>query len=289
MMTLKWQMEHEKNEIFLLQRIDKEQCLTNGGYPIVLTADRTLMADYPVLFDGMMGTIQTTTVPEAIMRKVIAPRVPTDGVAARKAPLGLRRIEAALLNDGFNREDIVLCAPEDLDICVGPRTKVVAVSSSDPLGRGMSNSTMSDMAGGTLYTHTWYKRLLLGLKEKKETCSFKIVAGGAGAWQLAQNEAARQSLGIDTVVEGYAETQVAPWFHELMYRRELPPVVNSRSSNENEIPAICGPTSMGVVEISRGCGKGCQFCTIATERMIHIPIDVVASDVERNVERGVTS
>lgn len=260
-----------------------------GGYPIVLTADRTLMADYPVLFDGMMGTIQTTSVPEPIMRGIIAPRVPTDGVAARKAPLGLRRVEAALLNDGFNREDVILCAPEDLDACIGPRTKIVAVSSSDPLGRGMSNSTMSDMAGGTLYTHTWYKRMLLDLKEKKQTHQFKIVAGGAGAWQLAQNEQARQALTIDTVVEGYAETAVAAWFHELVDGRELPPVLGAKSAREDEIPAIYGPTSMGVVEISRGCGKGCQFCTIAAERMIHIPLEVVASDVERNVERGITS
>src|SRR5262245_5112338 len=247
------------------------------------------MADYPVLFDGMMGTIQTTTVPEPIMRNIIAPPLPSDGLAARKAPLGLRRIEAALLNDGFSREDVILCTPEDLEKCIGPRTKIVAVSSSDPLGRGMSNSTMSDMAGGTLYTHTWYKRLLLQLKEKKQTHGFKVVAGGAGAWQLAQNDQARRDLDIDTVVEGYAETQVAPWFHALMDGEDLAPVVNSRSSREDEIPSICGPTSMGVVEISRGCGKGCQFCTIATERMIHIPIDIVASDVERNVERGVTS
>src|SRR5262249_2535724 len=176
-------MENETTETFLLQRINKESCLVKGGYPVVLTADRTLMADYPVLFDGMMGTIQTTTVPEAIMRRVIAPRVPTDGVAARKAPLGLRRIEASLLNDGFNREDIILCAPEDRDVCVGARIKIVAISSSDPLGRGMSNSTMSDMAGGTLYTHTWYKRLLLQLKEKKQTHPFTVVAGGAGAWR----------------------------------------------------------------------------------------------------------
>jgi radical SAM superfamily enzyme YgiQ (UPF0313 family) len=260
-----------------------------GGYPVVLTADRTLMADYPVLFDGMMGTIQTTSVPELIMRTMIAPRMPSDGIAARKAPMGLRRIEAALLNDGFNRDDVILCTPEDLEACVGPRTKIVAVSSSDPLGRGMSNSTMSDMAGGTLYTHTWYKRLLQQLKEKKRTQSFKVVAGGAGAWQLAQNEQARESLGIDLVVEGYAETQAAGWFHDLIDGKELPPVVSARSARENEIPAICGPTSMGVVEISRGCGKGCQFCTIAAERMIHVPLDVVASDVERNVERGVTS
>lgn len=263
--------------------------MPTGGYPVVLTADRTLMADYPVLFDGMMGTIQTTTVPEAIMRNIIAPPLRSNNLAACKAPLGLRRIEASLLNDGFNRDDVILCTPEEIDQCIGPRTRIVAISSSDPLGRGMSNSTMSDMAGGVLYTHTWYKQLLLQLKEKKQAHGYKIVAGGAGAWQLAQNETARRSLGIDTVVEGYAETQVAPWFHDLVDGRELAPVLNSRSSRETEIPSIYGPTSMGVVEISRGCGKGCQFCTIASEKMIHVPIDVVASDVERNVERGVTS
>ncbi len=247
------------------------------------------MADYPVLFDGMMGTIQTTSVPDLVMRTMVAPRMPTDGVAARKAPLGLRRIEASLLGGGFGREDVILCAPEDLAACIGPETRIVGVSSSDPLGRGMSNSTMSDMAGGVLYTHTWYKSMLLQLKELKRKSPFRVVAGGAGAWQLEQNEPARQSLGVDTVIVGYAENQVAGWFREIMDGGELPPVLYARSAREDEIPAIHGPTSMGVVEISRGCGKGCQFCTIATERMIHVPIEVVASDVERNVERGVTS
>lgn len=263
--------------------------MRSGGYPVVLTADRTLMADYPVLFDGMMGTIQTTSVPEPIMRTMIAPPVPTDGVAALRAPLGLRRIEAALLNDGFNREDVILCAPEYLDACIGARTKIVAVSSSDPLGRGMANSTMSDMAGGVLYTHAWYRRMLLQLKEKRTGYPFKVVAGGAGSWQLVQNESARRELGIDTVIEGYAETQVADWFHQLIDGKQLPPVLYAKGAREDEIPAICAPTSMGVVELSRGCGKGCLFCTLATERMIHVPIEVVASDVERNVERGVTS
>lgn len=259
------------------------------GYPIVLTADRTLMADYPVLFDGMMGTIQTTSVPEPIMRQMIAPRVPTDGLRARKAPLGLRRIEAALVNDSFDASDVVVAAPEDLDRVVGTETRVVAVSSSDPLGRGMSNSTMGDMAGGTLYTHTWYKRMLRKLKRMKQRYPFKVVAGGAGAWQLVQNGAARRALGVDVVVNGYAEGEASALFHRLAEGDDLPPVVNTNGVSERTIPSIYGATSMGVVEISRGCGKGCQFCTIAKERMIHVPIDTVEADVAANVERGATS
>jgi hypothetical protein len=89
--------------------------LVNGGYPIVLTADRTLLADYPVLFDGMMGTIQTTPVPEPIMRHISAPPVGSNNLAARKAPMGLRRIEAALLGDSRATSPVNLVAIWDQD------------------------------------------------------------------------------------------------------------------------------------------------------------------------------
>ena len=189
------------------------------------------MADYPVLFDGMMGTIQTTTVPEPIMRNIIAPPLPSDGLAARKAPLGLRRIEAALLGDGFRREDVILCTPENLEKCVGPRT-------------GLSRSLPQIRSGAECRTarcRTWPAERFTRTPGTSG-CSFnsKRRRGRSHskswrarrAWQLAQNEAARHDLGIDTVVEGYAEAQIAPWFHELADGRELPPVINSRSSHE---------------------------------------------------------
>ena len=46
---------------------------------------------------------------------------------------------------------------------------------------------------------------------------------------------------------------------------------------------------MGVVEISRGCGLGCSFCTIRALPMRHLPIEKILRDVRTNVEGGVTS
>jgi radical SAM superfamily enzyme YgiQ (UPF0313 family) len=46
---------------------------------------------------------------------------------------------------------------------------------------------------------------------------------------------------------------------------------------------------MGVVEISRGCGLGCSFCTIARTPMVHLPADTILADVESNLGAGQTS
>ncbi len=262
-----------------------------GGYPIVLTADRTLMANYDVLFDGMMGTIQTTSVPEPIMRYCVAPPMPRRGLRAVKAPLGVRRIEAGLLRGGFDRSEVIVVRPEELERVIGPETRIVAVSSSDPLGYGMSNTTMTDMAGGRLYTHTWYRRMLRQLDRLRSSAGyrFRILAGGAGAWQLEQHPRVARRLGIDHVVRGYAEQDAPELFRRVASGEPLPFVIYANGVGPNEIPAIHGATCMGVIEVSRGCGKGCQFCTIARERMIHLPLETIVRDVEANLAAGVRS
>ena len=55
-----------------------------------------------------------------------------DGTA-KYMPAGLRVLEASLLRR-FKSDDIVCCYPDDLDTFIGPNTRIVAVSTHNPLG-----------------------------------------------------------------------------------------------------------------------------------------------------------
>jgi radical SAM superfamily enzyme YgiQ (UPF0313 family) len=294
--------------------------MTDGNFPVVLTADRTLMAAYTLLLDGMGAASQTTFTPSPVMKGLIAPRVACDGLRARQAPLGLRRIEAALRQGGWAAEDVAIVPPERLRRAIGPRTRVVGLASGDPLGLGMNSTTMVGVFGGKPYTSTMFLALLKDVRRLvNEHCpAARVVAGGPGMWQLAGEggeETARKSglrLGraqsvsieeahfgpgtagaskcgtrIDHVITGYCESNVADLFRRMADGADLPVFLEGSWQRGDEVPRIVGATVMGMVEASRGCGWGCRFCTLAHQPMAHLPVETIASDVETNFGAGV--
>jgi radical SAM superfamily enzyme YgiQ (UPF0313 family) len=264
--------------------------MTGRGFPIVLTADRTLMAAYPLLLDGMGAASQTTFTPGAIMTGILARPVPHDGAfRARVAPLGLRRIEAALLRAGYGVDDVAIVPPEKLHHAIGPATRIVGVSSGDPLGLGMNSTTMAGIFGGRPHTSAQFQKLMGKLRGIMSGAASpaRLVVGGPGAWQLVGDEAACQRLGIDHVIAGYCEENVGDLCRRIAAGEELPLVLEGRGPRTADVPAVVGATVMGMVEASRGCGWGCQFCTLSREPMGHLPVETILADVETNLRAGV--
>jgi len=266
-----------------------------GGFHVVLTADRTLMAGYQLLFDGMVAASQTTTTPIPLLGRFLMPRpgvvASSNGhpsVRAAVAPLGLRRIEAALIDGGFDRESVAVVDQDHLRDAIGPDTRAIGVSSGEPLGLGMNTSTMTAIAGGTIYPAEMFRRLMREVFRlvRERAPRAKVIAGGPGAWQLARDPAARGEIGVDHAITGYAEGNAARVFRAIVDGEPLPDVIAGEPVPADAIPRIRGATTMGVVEISRGCGLGCAFCTIGRVPMQHLPEEAVAADVAANVANG---
>jgi hypothetical protein len=100
------------------------------GYKIVLTADRTLMSEYDGgIFLGFSACVPRGLIPDKLYFSLFCPSVETnqDG-SVKYAPCGTRKIEAALLDNGFKREDVVVAHPEHLDKVAGSNTKVMVVT-----------------------------------------------------------------------------------------------------------------------------------------------------------------
>jgi len=256
---------------------------------VILVADRTLSGRYRVLFEGIFATMQTTQVPEALMRHFLTPQVSTDAQGrARTAALGLRRIESSLRADaGLTPDDVVCTTPERLPDLLGPWVKLVLFSSSDPLGRGMSNTTTSSFWKGETYTRRWTRELLLQLKAAKQRHPFKVVLGGAGAWQCAAYPEHACDLGIDVIYDGYFEEAGPELILDLLEDKATSSHITAAGTGIERVRPICRASMMGIIELSRGCGRGCRFCSMSRQAMKHLAPDLILADLETNLSAGV--
>jgi len=271
----------------MTNRVVADERHMKNGFRVVLTAERTLMARFGVLFDGMVSSSQTTRTPPFLMKSFVAPGVPSDSLRAARGPLGLRRIEAALVESGGDPSSLAIVTAENLPRAVGPATRIIGVSSGDPAGFGMNSSTMEAVTGGGIYCAKWFRDLLERIRElRQQAPDATVVVGGPGAWQLASQRAAENLPGIDHVILGYCEWNVADIFARIAAGERLPRFIRGEGPSADRIPRVRGATIMGIVEISRGCGLGCGFCTLAAEPMIHLPPETILADVMTNVESG---
>jgi radical SAM superfamily enzyme YgiQ (UPF0313 family) len=256
-----------------------------SGYKIVLTADRTLMSEYHRdLFLGFSACVPRGIISDSLYFSIFCPSVEKNGNGSvAVAPNGMRKIEAALLDHGFRREDIIVAHPDQLDKVIGPETKVVGFTENDPLGIGPATSTFTHLFGGEAYMALKFREALNHPYIKKFRP--KIIVGGAGAWQL-ENEQTRRELGIDCVVIGEGEKSVPSLFESASNGGKLPGVVHGELVPTEEIPVIREPTVDGIVEIARGCGRGCDFCEPTLLWYRSLSLDHVLKEVDVNLRAG---
>jgi radical SAM superfamily enzyme YgiQ (UPF0313 family) len=259
---------------------------TKQGYKIILTADRTLMSEYNGgIFLGFSACVPQGIIPDALYFAAFSPSVPAnkDG-AAKFAPCGSRKMEAKLLDSGVNREDIIVAHPDQLEKVIGPATKVICITENDPLGLGPATSTFRQLfGGGEAYMTIKFREILNNPAIQKYKP--KIIVGGAGAWQL-ESEERRSEFGVDTVVIGEGEKVIAQLCNDAIAGNPLPGMMHGPVAELDEISSIQGPTVNGIVEIARGCGRGCAFCVPTLQRFRCASVESILKEVDYNLKYG---
>lgn len=262
----------------------------DGGKLIVLTAPLTETIDHAGYFIQMaIASIPTW------LEFILNSKYPNwrqveynpDG-SARYMPAGVRLVQKSLERE-FDPRDIAACYPDDLEKFVGPRTRVIGVSTHNPLGVTFAAGVYASIFGSTrepVNSH-YAKALFAKLKASPYRQNFKVLVGGSGGWQISQTNSFEE-LSVDCVVEGRSESEdVMALFHKAIAGEAVPREVTVSHPRTRE--AILFPdtrTTFGVVEMTTGCGRRCRFCLPDLNPQIDLPKDGIMTAVRANVRDG---
>ena len=262
----------------------------DGGKLIVLTAPLTETIDHAGYFI-QMALASLPIWLEAILNSKYpkwreVERNP-DG-SARYMPAGARLLQKSLERE-FPAEDIVACYPDDLDKFLGPRTRVVGVTTHNPLGVTFAAGVYTSIFGSSkMPINSHYARQAFAkINSNPFRQNFKVIVGGSGGWQISQTNTFDE-LGVDCVVDGRSESaDTMALFHKAVRREALPrEVAATHPTRREELLVPDTRTTFGVVEMTTGCGRRCQFCVPDLNPQIDFPKDKILAGVRANVQGG---
>ena len=261
-----------------------------GGKLIVLTAPLTETIDHAGYFI-QMGMASMPVWMERVMdhkypewRHV---EVNPDGTA-RYMPAGVRLLQKSLERE-YEKDDIIACYPDDIHKFVGPRTRVVAVSTHNPLGVTFAAGVYASLFGSSKepINSKYAKIAFEKINASPYRNNFKVIVGGSGGWQVVQTDS-YEKLGVDCVVEGRSEsTDTMDLFQQAIRGEELPRRIHAAHPKKRDEILVSGArTTFGVVEMTIGCGRRCHFCAPDLNPQIDLPKERIMDGVRANVREG---
>lgn len=265
---------------------------------VVITCDWTMMSNHHGKeFLGFGTTTPAYLLPESVYQRMFFPMMPVDENGyPREAPYGMRKIEASLLDAGF---DARIVHPGHLDRYMPGPAKVMLISGHDYFGLNPPSSTFSGVMKKEPLNSVNFKRMLTQphvLEARRQ--GMKLIAGGPCAWQISPptqakvpwiGEFVRSIGGIDSVVEGEADLFVRDLVKKALADEFLPPHViltPKDAPKVEQISSIRYPSVNGLIEIGRGCCRGCSFCSVTTRPTRWYPLEKVEQELAVNAKIG---
>ncbi len=261
----------------------------NRGKKIVLAASTSESSEYlrSTWRQMLLGTLPArySRFPYYMVDVSWKNEVHADGQAVA-VPNGLRVVESILL-EKFSADDIAVCYPDQLDMFVGEDTRVVGVHAHNPLGITFATDVYVHFYGKATepINAAEFKRLITHEAIQKHKDHLQVIVGGPGSWQIEKKHL-QDEWGIDCIVDGEAEDIILDLFERAVRGESLPRNIEGKSPRMEDIPTTKNRSTFGVVEVTRGCGRGCQFCSIALRKGRSLPLEHILENVHIQVENG---
>jgi len=251
---------------------------------VILTADRTLLSEYNKHIFVGFAACGPKIIPTWLYTKLFCPPVKEDNNGRIKyGHCGQRKLEAALLESGFHEDDIAVVRPESVDDAIDSETKVLGITTHDPLGLGPASSMFGDLAHRETFTSIFFRKIIENPMIRKHR--LKVLVGGSGAWQVA-DERIMARYGIDGVVMGEGEITAVDIIKKAVDGEPFPLVSQGEVVPLEQIPLIRNPTLNGLIEVCRGCGRGCRFCNPTMLNFRCQPVERVVQEARLNIDAG---
>ncbi|MEM2841931.1 MAG: radical SAM protein [Thermoproteota archaeon] len=258
-------------------------------FDVIISTDRTLMSNHHGKeFLGFMTTGPSVVLPERLWMAIAAPEMKVDKLGRPlEAPYGLRKIEAALIDAGIKAAVI---DPDHLKKHL-KTAKVLAIGHHDYFALGPPSSEWWALTGKEPLNSKSFRKFIQKpeIKNAKQK-GLKIIVGGPAAWQWLWMPEATEKWGIDTIIEGEADKLVVELVENALSGKPLPKYVRigtEGSPKLGEIPIIKHASVNGLVEIMRGCPRGCRFCSVTIRPMRCYTLDMIEKELRVNSSEGV--
>jgi len=261
------------------------------GHEVVLTSEPAIASDSSgSTILGFVSALPENVLSDRIASMLFSVEADGDGIAKR-APYGLAKVEAKLRELGI---DAVIASPYELHKVIGERTRVVGIYTMDGMGYSYGSGItywIVRLAGipyvGLPFIARSFRYVVRSANLSRFRRNFRIVVGGPAAWQITDS-GMQDELGIDHVFEGEFERDGPAFFRSLLSGEPVPRRFYARPADVESVPTIVTPSNGGIVEVTRGCGRGCAFCTPNMSGMIRsFPFDGhIDREIILNLDRG---
>ncbi len=259
------------------------------GYEIVLTTDRTMMSNHHGKeFLGFLATGPAIGVPEKLWMWLAAPKMKVDSEGRPvEAPYGMRKVEAVLVDAGYKA---AIIDPDHLHKHLDSM-KVLMIGHHDFFALCPPSSEWWMITGKEPVNRVSFRRLMESpIVKKAREKGVKIIVGGPAAWQWLYELDYWRKWGVDTVVDGEAEKVIVDLVEKALNGEPLPDYVYvgiDDAPSIEEIPVIKGASVNGLIEVMRGCPRGCKFCSVTLRPLRFIPLDKIREEILVNLRAGI--